>query len=300
MKLQSYYTGNAEDIDEKSECCYIYGNWNPFCSSCIGLIIENGMFEYRDIYTNQFIRYKIIDTNNDTIINKTWLHFIFINKYEILFALENENSMYKTWYQPKHNGIDKSIFPNNINNKKNNISFYIELRFECPNVIKCFDIDLNFKHIFCGLSNGNILIGSIDSKTVNINIKNNKKNNLIEHKEDSSSDEEEELLLIENSHKDEITAICGSLLNAFITSSKDSTVKIWDFSCINNNISILHCIDDIFKGTEEITLIHPFRSYINNLELLSICTIEGIIFIFLLNICLCIFFLLLFFSIFYI
>eukprot|EP01083_Nonionella_stella_P066075 173748_1 len=274
MQFQVCLIGNSEDTDEKSECCYIYGNWDPSSTSCIGLICENGMFEYRDIYTNTFVRYQLINKTNHEIINKSWLHFIFINPNQLLFTFEDHKTIYKTSYRRDPIHHDLSIFPNNITQKDlSALSFDIELRFECSDFIQCFDIDVHCQHILCGLSNGDVLIGSIHHANSN------------QDQQTNDEDEEEEpLILISNCHQSEITAICGSLLNAFISSGSEGDVKVWDLNIYNtddNHVSLLHRFDDI--GTTGITSIYPFRCALTNNELVAISTVEGVVFVYSLN-----------------
>ena len=277
MKLQVFDYGNLEDNDDsKNYCCnYNYGDWNEFNSSCIGLICDNGIFEYRDIYTNQFIKYQIIipcqqENNNELQHKKNWLHFIFISPTEILFVFENDKNIYKTSFIL--NQSDFKIFPNNLSKKEIQTMAYspfnIELRFECPQIITCFDIDLNFKKIYCGLENGHILIGNTSSKSS------------MEEQE-----EEEQIFLVQNAHSTQITAIASRMVDAFITAGDDRTVKIWDIDNEENDgsmdISLLHSFENI--STNGITNVYPFRCQLTDNELLAITTVEGLIFIYLLE-----------------
>ena len=89
-------------------------------------------------------------------------------------------------------------------------------------------------------------------------------------------------MLIENCHSSAVTALCSTLLNAFISSAKDGSANIWDIDTTNGgDIQLFHEFDTI--SSNGITNIYPFRCHLTNKELLAITTVEGINSIYILN-----------------
>ena len=268
MQLQAFSTGNIADSSEKDETRYLFGEFDPDNEACVGLLCENGIFEYRDIYTLQYIRYHVVNTDNESVCRANWLHFQFVGNDCIMFTLENVHQIYKTRCRARN---ICNIFPNHLTERNN---YGIELRFETPEVISCFDCDIKRTFVYCGLQNGDILIGAVDAPS------SSSTGPMTDEEEEEEEEEEEQLILVQNCHSTTTTSICGQLLGALISSGKDQTLKIWDFVEGSDEVRVLHSLT---ISTDGVTALYPFRCHLSDSELLAVTTVEGIIYIYLLE-----------------
>mmetsp|Transcript_8556 Transcript_8556/g.10636 ORF Transcript_8556/g.10636 Transcript_8556/m.10636 type:complete len:144 (-) Transcript_8556:1346-1777(-) len=118
---------------------YIMGHWNMNTQSCLGIMHDNGLFEYMDIHTNKSILYQLCKLSNKIEpISLPWLDFKFHYSNSIIFVLQNKvfHGIFATKKEIRYG------FPNNIGNvNENNTLLNANLLIETQGNIQSFTID---------------------------------------------------------------------------------------------------------------------------------------------------------------
>merc|ERR1719242_1568115 len=139
--------------------------------------------------------------------------------------------------------------------------------------------------VYCGLQNGDILIGAVNAPPRARSHSHSHSHSECEHKQ-REEEEEEQLIQVQHCHSTSCSSICGQLLGALISWGKDQRLSIWDLNvsgdgeAIPSEVSVLHSLT---ISTDGVTRIYPFRCYLSDTELLAVTTVEGIIYIYLLE-----------------
>jgi len=264
VELRAFCTGNLSDCRDGGDGTrYLGGEYDPFNEECVGLLCEDGVFEYRDIFTLQFVRYRVVNADDGALCSANWLHFQFVGADSILFALESAQIIFESRYK---NGAG-SIFPNHSGAPfLGRHRFAISVRFESPEPIECFDCDIARRSVYCGLRSGGILIGSASAP---------------QSESAESKEEEEPLLLVEHCHSSTTTTVCGQLLGALISLGSDQTLKIWDVDAAKQTVSVLHSI--ALPATAGVSALCPLRCTLSGCELVAVGTVEGMVLLVLLD-----------------
>lgn len=152
--LRYEHRENNKKTNGNTQRSLTHAIWHPLYSSCIGIVDDCGVFEYKDISSQQSALYYLC-TKAETTENVNdmqmlqqmshpWIDFSFLiqSPFTICFSLQNSCIIYETQFMNSNEqNTESKSFPNCIQSNMINITFDVKPIIKCHSTIECFSID---------------------------------------------------------------------------------------------------------------------------------------------------------------